>query len=225
MTVVYTLGNGSQWYNNELRYSIRSFVKYTAVDRIIVVGFKPDWLINVEHIPHDDGPRKQLNIHLKTLAACEVCSEFIQAADDHFVLKPTDFSVYYHGGLLRDQKNMPEKYQAVIDNTLKELPRGLFFNLHIPMSMKAGKYRRTVSTYDWKNTDYLVKSLYANRLFGHDYKTEQAAEVKVARFMRRDAIEKFVADKGFLSVGDAGLSVDMKKFLAERFPDKSIYEK
>jgi hypothetical protein len=224
MTVVYTLGTGSVWENNELRYSIRSFVKYTAVDRIIIVGSCPPWLINAEVIPLGDGPRKQLNIHLKTLAACDFCDEFIQAADDHFILAPTDFSTYYYNGKLSDKRNLTEKYQVVVDNTAAALHSGaLFYNLHIPMKFGSAKYKAVMPGYDWKNKDYLIKSLYFNNVAGMH--VQHSDDVKVSHFMRREVIDKFTADKGFLSVGDGGLSVDMKRFLAERFPDKSIYEK
>lgn len=222
MTVVYPLSNKSVWQDNELRYSIRSFVKYfPALSRIIVVGHKPAWLQNVEHIPFEDGPRKQLNIHLKTLEACKYCTEFIQAADDHFLLAPQTFSTYYYDGLLRDKK-YENKYAVPLQNTLEAIPLGRFYNLHIPMFMSAAEYKNIMVFYPWFEKDYLIKSLYANNL--RNLPTAQIDDVKVSHFMRRDAIDKFTASKGFLSVSDAGLSVDMKRFLAEKFPDKSIYE-
>lgn len=223
MTVFYPLINQSAWQYNELRYSIRSFVKYTAVDRIIVVGYKPEWLQNVEHIPFEDGPRKEYNIHMKTLAASEVCDEFIQASDDHFVLAPTDFNTHYYSGFLRDKK-YENKYQVKVDNTLKAVPNGVFYNIHVPMKMNSAEYKMIMSIYNWSLHELLIKSIYGN--FAEGYSQQYMPhDVKVSHFMRRDAIDKFVADKGFLSVSDAGLSVDMKAFLREKFPDKSIYEK
>lgn len=222
MVVVYTMSEGSPWQDNELRYSIRSFVKHSAVSRIIIVGYKPDWLINVEHISLEDGPRKQLNIHLKTLAACGVCDEFIQAADDHFLLADQTFTTYFYSGMLRDKK-YENKYQIPVDNTLRELPNAKFFNLHIPMKMNSEFYKQTMANYDWDKKDYLIKTLYANHI---DYlPIANTNDVKVSRFMRRDAIDKFIDGKGFLSVSDAGLSVDMKRFIEQRYPVKSYYEK
>ena len=223
MTVVYTLSNQSNWQNNELRYSIRSFVKYfPALSRIVVVGYLPDWLQNVEYTPFEDGPRKQLNIHLKTLAACEVCDEFIQAADDHFLLAPQTFSTYYYSGLLREKK-YENKYAIPLENTLQIYPLGKFFNLHLPMKINSEEYAIIMAFHNWKAKDFLIKSVYANNL--QNIPMGCINDVKVSHFMRRDAIDKFVADKGFLSVSDAGLSVDMKRFLEKKFPDKSIYER
>lgn len=222
MTVVYTLGCRSQWHNNELRYSLRSFVKYSAVDRVIVVGFKPDWLVNVEHIPHEDGPRKQLNIHLKTLAACQVCPDFVQAADDHILLAPQTFATYYFSGTLQG-KNFQGRYAEAWHNTYQALPTGLFYNLHIPMRMDSEEYKNIMLFYHWKTKDYLVKSLYANNVKGIPIAGRD--DVKISRFMRREAIDKFIENKGFLSFSDAGLSTDLRRFLAERFPDPTVYEK
>lgn len=220
MTVVYTVGRGSSWSDNELRISIRSMVKNTPVKRIIIVGHKPDFLTGVIHIPFKDGPRKAYNIHQKTLAACDEADEFIQAADDHFVLKPTDFSEYFHGGLIKERR-YHGSYARITDNTKKVLPNGLFYNLHIPMAMTATRYREIMSGYDWDAQDYLIKSLYANNI---GVKGEKLADCKVRDFMRRSAIDQFVKDRTFLSVGDAGLSLDMRRFLFEMFPEPTIYE-
>lgn len=220
MVIVYTLGKGSSWNDNELRISIRSMVKNTPVERIIIVGHKPEFIQNVTHIPFPDGPRKALNIHLKTHAACLEVEEFVQAADDHFVLKPTNFENYYHGGLIKEKK-FHGKYAIATANTRKELPGGLFYNLHIPMKMKSRRYMEIMSLYDWENKDFLIKSLYGNN---EQVGGERISDCKVRDFLRRPAIEKYVENRTFLSVSDSGLSHDMRKFLMDSFPEKSIYE-
>lgn len=223
MTVVYTLGKGSTWQNNELRYSIRSFVKYTAVTKIIVVGFLPDWIQNVEYIPFTDGPRKQLNIHLKTLAACQVADEFIQASDDHIILELTVLNTFYHSGLLKD-KRFGGSYAQALYNTRQALNYdALYYNLHIPMKINAEQYKAKVCSVDWDRKEYLIKSLYANRINAGP--SEYSQDVKITSHLRRAAIEKYVQDKNFLSFSDAGLSTDLRRWLAERFPDKSKYER
>lgn len=220
MIVCYTVGRGSQWGDNELRISIRSMVKNTPVKKIIIVGHKPAFLTNVTHIPFPDGPRKALNIHQKTQAACKEAEVFVQAADDHFVLKPTDFEQYYHGGLIKEKK-YTGSYARTTYNTKQVLPEGLFYNLHIPMKMKADRYEEIMSKYDWANYNFLIKSLYANN---ENVEGIRSCDCKVRNFMRRDQIDKYVEGRTFLSVGDSGLSHDMKKFLLEMFPDKCEYE-
>ena len=220
MTLVYTVGRGSCWQDNELRISIRSMCKNTPVKRIIIVGHKPAFIVNVTHIPYPDGPRKALNIHQKTLLASKEVEEFVQAADDHFVLKPTDFETYFHGGLI-SEKRYTGSYAKVTYNTRRVLPDGLFFNLHMPMKMKSERYREIMSGYDWDHTDYLIKSLYANN---EKVEGVQSRDCKVRNFMRRNQIDKFVEGRTFLSVSDSGLSQDMRRFLLESFPDKSSFE-
>lgn len=220
MVVVYTVGRGSSWNDNELRISIRSMVKNTPVKKIIIVGHKPDFLTNVIHIPFKDGPRKAFNIHQKTLAACGEAEEFVQAADDHFVLKPTEFKEYYHGGPIREKK-YHGSYGRIAYNTKQVLPEGLFYNLHMPMKMKASEYKEIMGQYDWEKTDYLVKSLYANNI---PVEGIHSTDCKIRDHMRRQGIEKFISDRGFLSVGDGGLSVDMRRMLFEMFPEKCCYE-
>ena len=220
MTLVYTVGRGSCWHDNELRISIRSMVKNTPVTRIIIVGHKPEFIVNVTHIPYPDGPRKAYNIHQKTLLACKEVDEFVQAADDHFVLLPTDFGTYFHGGYI-SEKRYHGSYAKVTYNTKRVLPDGLFYNLHMPMKMKSDCYREIMSNYDWDKTDYLIKSLYANN---ENVEGVRSRDCKVRNFMRRDQIDKYVEGRTFLSVSDSGLSSDMRKFLLEMFPEPSIYE-
>lgn len=220
MTIVYTIGRGSCWNDNELRISIRSMVKNTPVTRIIIVGHKPSFLTNVTHIPIPDGPRKAFNIHQKTLAACNEAEQFVQAADDHFVLKPTDFSDYFHGGPIKE-KRYHGSYARVTHNTKEVLPDGLFYNLHIPMKMTAESYREIMGNYDWSSKDYLVKSLYANNI---PVQGIQIPDCKVRDFMRKETILKYIKDRTFLSVSDAGLSKDMRTVLFEMFPEKCEYE-
>lgn len=220
MIIVYTVGRGSSWNDNELRISIRSMVKNTPVKKIIIVGHKPDFLTNVTHIPFPDGPRKALNIHQKTQAACKEAEVFVQAADDHFVLKPTDFEQYFHGGYIKE-KRYHGSYAKTTYNTKQVLPEGLFFNLHIPMKMYANRYGEIMSNYEWDKKDFLIKSLYANN---ENVQGVRLSDCKVRDFMRREHIDKYVRDRTFLSVGDSGLSHDMKKFLLEMFPYKCEYE-
>lgn len=223
MTVVYTLGKGSTWQNNELRYSIRSFVRYTAVNKIIVVGYLPDWLQGVEYVPFPDTPRKQFNIHAKTSLACQLVPEFVQAADDHFILQPTDFTMKYCAGQLKDKK-FTGRYGEALANTIRHIGAGRYYNLHIPMLINSADYLRIMRLANWGEKEYLIKSLYANSM--PQYKvTELPADVKVTKHLRRSGIEKFVEGKPCFSVSDAGLSTDMRRYLAELYPEKSKYER
>ena len=56
MDILYVIGKGSEWNNNELRFSLRSIAKYGKnIDRVFIVGYKPDFVSDeVTFIPCDD---------------------------------------------------------------------------------------------------------------------------------------------------------------------------
>ena len=71
--VVYVLGTGSNWDNNEIRFSLRSLAKnLKGMGRVFVVGERPAFLQNVIHIPAKDEFNPNVNadgnIILKVLA-------------------------------------------------------------------------------------------------------------------------------------------------------------
>lgn len=102
MDILYTLGRGSIWQDNELRYSLRSLAKYGKnINRIFLVG---DWcpgFVNRKEVtfircsqPYND---KFKNILYSIIYACEnsdIAEDFLLSSDDHFYLQPTDFDKY-----------------------------------------------------------------------------------------------------------------------------------
>ena len=50
--LVYVLGKGSRWQDNELRFSLRSVSKNLSnVGQIFIVGQIPDFVKNCVHVP------------------------------------------------------------------------------------------------------------------------------------------------------------------------------
>ena len=99
MDVVYILGSGSSWNNNEIRFSLRSIAKYgIGVGQIFVVGTLPAFLSDeVIHIPAEDiyNPMQNAdgNIAYKVMLACQderLSDNFLFINDDHILLKPID---------------------------------------------------------------------------------------------------------------------------------------
>ena len=57
MDILYVVGRGSTWNNNELKYSLRSIAKNGInVDRVFIVGYIPDFINREEVIclPFED---------------------------------------------------------------------------------------------------------------------------------------------------------------------------
>jgi hypothetical protein len=100
--LVYIVGNGSTWKNNELRYSIRSAIKHLkGIGNVWVVGVKPAWL-DVKHIPANDSGRTATeSVYLKlkkAIAHPEISEDFLFFNDDYYLLKnapANKFPFYY----------------------------------------------------------------------------------------------------------------------------------
>src|SRR5690349_20419873 len=103
--VVYPLGKGSRWKNNEIKYSLRSVEKHLQnYGKVFVIGEKPNFLANVNHIPAEDKhPIPDSNIFEKLKTACEtkeISDTFLFFNDDHYLLEDFDaekFPYFYHG--------------------------------------------------------------------------------------------------------------------------------
>ena len=111
MDILYVVGNGSQWQDNELRFSLRSIARYGInVGRVYLVGNKPSFVGDaVTYIPCDDPyDCAHKNILHKVLYAIEhsdISSHFLISSDDHFYIKYTDFDklpVYFRNLTIQD---------------------------------------------------------------------------------------------------------------------------
>jgi len=107
MDIVYPLGTGSVWLNNELRYSLRAVAENVKdLQNVWVIGERPDWLTNVRYLPVKDcfdKPTK--NTFHKLQSVChepDLSENFLWLNDDFFILKPTlaaEFPYFYKGVL------------------------------------------------------------------------------------------------------------------------------
>ncbi|MFA5815861.1 MAG: hypothetical protein WC865_09615 [Bacteroidales bacterium] len=93
--IVYVLGTGSSWSDNEIRFSLRSvFKNLTNIGQIFIVGERPDGLKGFLHIDHPDefpSTNADGNIIRKVLQACKdprVSEKFLIINDDHIIMKP-----------------------------------------------------------------------------------------------------------------------------------------
>lgn len=107
MDLVYPLGTGSVWDNNELRYSLRSVVENVKdLENVWIIGERPDWLTNVRYLPVKDMfDRPTKNTFHKLQSVCrepDLSDDFLWMNDDFFILKPTpvaEFPYFYKGVL------------------------------------------------------------------------------------------------------------------------------
>lgn len=217
MTLVYPLSNGSMWGDNELRYSLRSFVKFCDIERVIIVGHKPDWIKNVEHYTIHGRYNKPKDIFLKVQEAAMHCDEFVYTNDDHFVLEPVKDLPNYYSEPLKTFNNGGGTFMRYVTNTYKLFPNGLYFDIHVPIKMESDKVLQLKY-----NEDVVLKSLYANTF---NLPGTQMKDLKINIHMRTDRIKEVLQGRKFFSIGDGGLSIDMKRYIESLYPEKSKYEK
>jgi hypothetical protein len=226
MDLVYPLGTGSYWNNNELRFSLRSVEKYlTNVDKVWIIGILPDWLQNVTHITYTDhvGKPPDYNMMKKLARACQedVSDDFIYMNDDHYLLSAynaNNFPNYYHGTIEEYLKGRGlDGYGKRCRNTLKSLNGNStnYYDIHYPIQLNKKSFKElVVDAVDWNVPHaYIIKSLYANSLQLEsipetDYKTNVIPPPEAKVF------------SSFPHMKDA-----VKVYLNQRFPEQSKYER
>jgi hypothetical protein len=239
MDVVIPLGRGSSWGDNELRYSLRSLVKFASnIGRVIIVGECPTWAQNVVHVTRGEPTNRnhEHNIFENLLAAAEsniVSENFLAWQDDYFLLDKIDVDTYpyYYDVELAKRvaaRHRYDGYAISLDNSRKELEANGFpsmcFDIHCPIRYNKAKFIEYVAAKDWTvGNGFVIKSLYGNRVDASEKK--QMKDLKLNLVQNRIVLEHQLRGRHIFSISDKALSETLKKFLYETYPEKSIYEK
>lgn len=236
--LVYPLGHGSLWDNNELKYSLRSIEKHLANYRhVYVMGEKPAWLQNVVHIPvNETGRSGPERIYRKILRACQepnLSNPFLFMNDDFFFLKPTDAPTmpFYYDGTLKEaieKKHKGGPYKEALINTFEAvngrcIQPALHYDIHTPILYDKQVFRFSMAAVDWKaRFGYVIKSLYANtagaqRTHLPDCKIDQACNSE-------EELAALIPDRFMFSIGDNAVNEVFKNYMEKLFPLKSNFE-
>lgn len=235
--IVYPLGSGSRWQNNEIRYSLRSVEKHLkGVRNVYIVGQKPLWLGNLIHIPADDPLNYNAdgNIAMKVLKVCEIedlSDDFLFINDDHIFLKDIQASEipnYYKFDLVKKSEKYFEgglyvqRLKRTRDILKKRKLPTLHFDCHTPIILNKKKFPEVIEYFAYRDgIGYTMKSLYANflRLEG-----VHRPDLNIKSPSTLSAITQATEGETIMAFNDRGLSGDLKKFLQIKFPNKSKYE-
>lgn len=232
--LVYPLGNGSPWNDNELRYSLRSVEKHlSGFGNVYLIGRLPHWAKNVIHVPaFDNQDNKEKNIAWKVLKACdiaEVSEDFLFMNDDHILCGDMEAAKYpYYFNMTVQQmilrRNAGIKYQRAMQNVINVY--GLdakYYDIHVPILYNKSKFKQIVGGLDWSvNGGYVVKSAYAN---GIECEPVQLHDVKVNKQMTVIEYENIMHERPCFSFGDRAIGPAFRAFLEKTYPKKSIFEK
>lgn len=210
---------------SELKYCLRGIEKYVPGAEVILVGGKPDWVQNVEHIYHHEEKElqyKEKNIFEKLLL---VKRDFLFFNDDHFLLQPFDKNTYHHTGRLSTclkQYDAWNQFRNTLFNTFYLVGDVDNYFRHGPIFCKYNILEK-INTLNWeKGWGYCVKSLYCH--FANIKGTEYP-DLKIRYNMTLTAIRTITRDRQYFSTGNHCMNADMLAFLKETYPDKSKFEK
>jgi hypothetical protein len=240
MDVVYPISGGwhgkkrlgSKWNDNELRYSLRSLEQnLQGMGRVFIVGHKPEWLTGVIHLPAEDVHRRNKDANLidKVLLACRsgVSETFLRLSDDQCLLQPWDGLDVWHMGEASGRRGGKwwRRCQRTCDY-LKSMGRPTYFyDCHVPAPVDRDSFAKVMDSTDYQPPPGMcINTLYFNSI---DIPREQMAGQKAAfhRATKLRRIRRTVRDKLFLGYGEAGTNEAMKRFLQQRFPEPSRFER
>ena len=234
--IVYILGTGSKWKNNEIRFSLRSVEKYLSGYRdIYIVGECPSFLKNVRHIPAKDFCQgcHERNIYEKILIACNqqaISNNFLQVGDDIFFLRPmnvAEIPCWYKGDLYKYWEGKSgNPYAVTIKNTYNALSQRrlntFHFDGHNAFLFNKDKFREIMPRYDWGiRYGYAIRSLYCNTL---NIQGQPMQDCKIFGTHTVEQLKKTVQGRYNFSVGDSALTTYMEIFLKELYPEPSRWE-
>ena len=211
--LVYKIGKRDNDTNTELRHSIRSAVEnFTDLGKIYIVGHKPEWAINVIHIPMGDPYKnnKDANLINKLLRACQeedLSQEFLNMSDDYFFLEKIGkdyFDVPIYDNEIIEKPNPEGRYTKwdrrllSTKQILKE--RGYeqnIYDLHMPVLIDKTKYKQVMLEYDYGfDNGYCGNTLYFNTIGkkGREViknKTKEELEEKKRQQMFQNSLNHF----------------------------------
>jgi hypothetical protein len=223
--VVIPLGTGSKYNNMELRYCLRGIEKHlTGYRNIWIIGERPEWLQNINHIPHtDESSVSDRNIYEKLRAACshpDISDTYLMMNDDHFLLwhfDITTFPNYYMSTLEKYANRRNDGYGQRCQNTLHYLKENghaiKHFDIHYPILYNKKAFLDTVGQMPWGEQSFIIKSAYANmnKVSG----TEVKEDSKITYLPTNQPV--------FSTYPHVKHAI--QRFLKEQFPTPSRYEK
>lgn len=231
MDVVYLVCKSTS-NNIELLYSLRS-LKNISHWKVFIVWYKPNWLVNVEHIPFEDNKDKYENVRAKYKIITEInnlSDNFIYMNDDFYFLKKQEIE-YYKMWKLSKQLEYLEK-KVWVDNEYYQTIKGLSekykdwdsFETHTPIIYNKNKLKDILKT-EVKG----LRSTYCNKYWikGKIINSKRYIDTDLIKDCKVYSIEKLdISNSQKLLSSENNLcnSKEFRIFMEWLFEEKSIYE-
>lgn len=220
---MYPLGKESKWGDYwELRYSLRSVEKYVNHENVYVVGYKPEWIKNIIHIPFKDSytANKDANLISKIIYACilDISDTFIRMSDDHFFLKPYKEGYHINGNLkVNGESQWHKRCFNTWDVLVSEGKDMLNYDTHSPCLIDKKLYPQIMLQCPYgEGIGILVNSYYFNSI---NVKPKSVNIVKI-----KASQDSYDLDADCMNINEEGLTGELKKIIEKLFPVKSRYE-
>ncbi len=207
--------------NEELRYSLRSVVKFLPNSNIWIVGYKPNWYVGNFLSVEDIGNKFENinNCYKKIIEEKSISEDFLVMNDDFFFLSNNNKYNYY-SGFLKDkivnhiELNGISRYSRALRTAVDALKkRGikepLNYDIHTPMALNKTNLAQVI------DLSLAPRSMYGNIFIKDGLNIE---DVKVYKDSK-----DFRFDNDFISTEDNSFKL-IKDKLEELFPNSSVFE-
>ena len=239
MDILYVLGNGSKWSNNELRYSLRSVERFCKnVGRIYVCGSDPGFLSNeVRFVPCEDTKKaKHKNIIAKIEKVIkETCisDEFLLSSDDHFFIDYVDLDKYpyYSCGELPKNVLSTNGYdKSLFDTRVVLTALGLpckATNPHLDTHIRKDLFAKTEDirkASELTSNGYEINCILGNMMIAEGVEFEHVADCKIRHCDGVSGLKNKLTGRHCFSIADSSISEGVGDYLKNLFPRLSKYE-
>ena len=235
--ILYVLGDGSKWGNQELRFSLRSLCRFASgIGRVFVVGKDPGFLrdCTVLEVP-DPTKTKEYNITYQVLWACQnldISENFLRVDDDTFLVAPIGAENYpnYCTGTLEEKirRAIAQRYRTALTLTRDKLislgKPTMSFEPHAPIILNRTRFRGLLEYWDESRRlkcGYTLRSFYCNY---YGVPGTPMADCKLRFPQGPEAVMARIKDRHVFSVFDTAIPLGVGKILAEMFPEKCRFE-
>jgi len=222
MNLVYLLGTGSVWTDNEIRFSLRSVEKHVLdLEKVFIVGECPAWLKNVIHISCEDPtPVPWRNAHFKITRACQderINEEFLLMNDDFFFFQDIQAKnyPYYFKSQLNKLKLQTAFYLKLNQRPTKN------FQIHCPIRIDPGEFLK-LPEIPTAPRHWSYRSFYANY---YEKKAIQREDPMIWPNRSVPEIESFIEGKTDCAIiSETAKKSHFRAWIRAKFPDQSCFE-
>lgn len=237
MDILYILGTGSKWQNNELKFSLRSLEKFVkGYNRVFLTGdIKPDFLNDkIIYNKVCDFSHPAINSLTKVLWTVEntnISENFVLNYDDNFFIKNVDiinYPYYYKGDLKTINDNKMRYRQTEVETRfyLKNKGKTTFnYGVHCPIIFNKTEFLSLKDVWqDCLRSDFglLYRSIYCNWF---EKQKEMQEDCKIYHSKKEEDIIRQIKNKKVFSICDAVIFAGVETYLNNNFINKSQWEK